>query len=231
MITALGVGVGTLNCYLLTAFPLWERIWSIITRPLFLMSGVFFHEMMPAKGADVSLVQPVLHCVGMLRHGIHPTYEAKSIQPGLAYSVFLAVLLFSALLARNHRETAGKPKQQVAGRPDRSDTDPEVRPTVAVQIDFQHAPSGGSTTWPPPRRELSPADIGQVQAGHVDDVLAAAIIQDGVTAIEIDAGRKDEPVSPALRSACLPRHRHSADRPLASVKPVIADAPISWSLP
>ncbi|MFO1140179.1 MAG: ABC transporter permease [Paracoccus sp. (in: a-proteobacteria)] len=106
MITALGVGVGTLNCYLLTAFPLWERIWSIITRPLFLMSGVFFlYEMMPVKAQTFLWYNPVLHCVGMLRHGIYPTYEANYVNPAYVFCVSAVLLFFGLLLlARNHRK-------------------------------------------------------------------------------------------------------------------------------
>ena len=36
----LGLGVGTVNCVLLGLYPLWDVVWSIITRPLFLASGV-----------------------------------------------------------------------------------------------------------------------------------------------------------------------------------------------
>ena len=42
LVAALALGVGTLNCWLLTRFPAWQTIWSILTRPLFLVSGVFF---------------------------------------------------------------------------------------------------------------------------------------------------------------------------------------------
>ena len=42
MISLLGIGVGSMNCYLMTAFPVWERTWQIVTRPLFLISGTLF---------------------------------------------------------------------------------------------------------------------------------------------------------------------------------------------
>ncbi|WP_114348809.1 ABC transporter permease [Paracoccus lutimaris] len=105
MITIFGVGVGTLNCYLLTAFPIWERTWQIVTRPLFLMSGVFFlYELMPAKAQAFLWYNPVLHCVGMLRHGIYPTYEASYVSPIYVVSISVILLFFGLLLlARNHR--------------------------------------------------------------------------------------------------------------------------------
>lgn len=105
MTTMLGVGVGTLNCYLLTTFPLWERAWQILTRPLFLISGVFFlYDMMPAKAQDFLWYNPLLHCVGMLRRGIYPTYEASYVSQLYVYSVAVMLLFFGLLLlARNHR--------------------------------------------------------------------------------------------------------------------------------
>ena len=36
---ALALGVGTLNCFLFTRFPVWQRAWSILMRPLVLISG------------------------------------------------------------------------------------------------------------------------------------------------------------------------------------------------
>ncbi|NMA97259.1 MAG: ABC transporter permease [Phyllobacteriaceae bacterium] len=37
----LAAGVGTMNCFLIMRFPVWERAWSIVTRPMFLISGIF----------------------------------------------------------------------------------------------------------------------------------------------------------------------------------------------
>lgn len=106
MTTMLGVGVGTLNCYLLTSFPIWERTWQIATRPLFLMSGVFFlFDMMPAKAQDFLWYNPLVHCIGMLRRGIYPTYEASYVSQLYVYAVAITLLLFGLLLlARNHRD-------------------------------------------------------------------------------------------------------------------------------
>ena len=33
MVTAFALGVGTLNCFLSSIYPLWSRIWGILTRP------------------------------------------------------------------------------------------------------------------------------------------------------------------------------------------------------
>ena len=106
LITAmLAVGVGTVNCYLATAFPVWERIWSILTRPLFLMSGIFFlYGMMPVKAQNILWFNPLIHCVGMMRKGLYPTYAGDYLSPG--YVVGVSVVLFVLglmLLERNYK--------------------------------------------------------------------------------------------------------------------------------
>ena len=42
LIGAFGLSVGVMNCYLLTRFPIWQRVWTILNRPLFVISCIFF---------------------------------------------------------------------------------------------------------------------------------------------------------------------------------------------
>jgi len=106
MIVAISVGVGTLNCYLMTAFPIWERVWNILTRPLFLASGIFFlYDMMPYEAQHLLWFNPVLHCIAQVRKGIYPTYEADFVSPFFVFGVSIALLLIGLiLLERNHRD-------------------------------------------------------------------------------------------------------------------------------
>lgn len=106
MIIMLALGVGTLNCYLFTAFPVYERAWQILTRPLFLMSGIFFlYDMMPKAAQDILWYNPVLHCISQLRRGIYPTYEGSFVDPAFVFGVAIILLVFGLLLlARNHRD-------------------------------------------------------------------------------------------------------------------------------
>lgn len=106
LIALLAVGVGTLNCYLMTAFPVWERIWHILTRPLFLMSGIFFtFDMMPTQAQNFLWFNPLIHCVGLMREGIYPTYQGSYISRGYVIGVSITLLLVGLmLLERNHRK-------------------------------------------------------------------------------------------------------------------------------
>ncbi|KGJ06615.1 capsular polysaccharide transport system permease protein [Paracoccus halophilus] len=103
--TLLAVGVGAFNCYMMTAFPVYERAWHIATRPLFLVSGVFFlYEIMPAKAQALMWFNPLLHCVGIMRRGVYPTYEANYVSALFVISVSVILLFFGLLmLVRNYR--------------------------------------------------------------------------------------------------------------------------------
>lgn len=105
MAGVLAAGVGTLNCYLITAFPVWERIWGIITRPLFLISGLFFtYEQLPQIAQNVLWYNPIFHCIGMLRRGIYPTYSADYVSVSYVMGVAITLLFFGLLLLlRNYR--------------------------------------------------------------------------------------------------------------------------------
>jgi capsular polysaccharide transport system permease protein len=78
----LGLSIGVLNCYLMTAFPIWETAWSIATRPLFLISGIFYiYEDLPTFAREVLWWNPLLHVTGITRTGFYSTYEAAYASP------------------------------------------------------------------------------------------------------------------------------------------------------
>ena len=106
MAMALGFGVGTLNCYLITRFPIWQQGWSIATRPLFLISCIFYvFDTIPQPYRDYLWYNPLVHVVGMMRRGFYPFYEANYVS--LPYVFGLSLLLSAAgllLLRRFHKD-------------------------------------------------------------------------------------------------------------------------------
>lgn len=95
----LGAGIGTMNCFLIMRFPVWERAWSILNRPLFLMSGIFFtYEVMPSVARDVLWWNPVLHIVGLMRRGIYGIYPADYVSESYVVAVSLITMLSGLLL-------------------------------------------------------------------------------------------------------------------------------------
>lgn len=101
----LGAGLGTLNGYLFLEFPVWERAWAIATRPLFLMSGVFFtFQMMPPAAQAVLWWNPLVHCVGLVRDGVYGTYDASYVSPLYVVGIGLLLLFFGLLLLSRHHQ-------------------------------------------------------------------------------------------------------------------------------
>jgi len=105
MTAALALGVGALNCYLSSTFPLWERIWGIVNRPLFIVSGVFFViENMAETYRDLLLWNPLVHVASQMRAGFYMTYDARLVSPIYVYAVSIICLFFGLLLLnRYHR--------------------------------------------------------------------------------------------------------------------------------
>ena len=57
----LGLGFGTLNCVIFRFWPTWRHIWNVLTKPLFLISGMFYtFEVAAAAGPGGAVVQPAL---------------------------------------------------------------------------------------------------------------------------------------------------------------------------
>ncbi|WP_375687116.1 ABC transporter permease [Pseudooceanicola sp. LIPI14-2-Ac024] len=95
----LGLGVGVLNCALMGLFPVWENVWSIITRPLFFASGLFYlYEDMPSVVQDILYFNPLLHIVGIMRDGFYSTYSPQYISTMYVLSCGLVSLFFGVLL-------------------------------------------------------------------------------------------------------------------------------------
>ena len=103
---ALGFAVGCLNCFLFMRFPVWRQLWLIITRPLFLISGVIFlYDDMPPLAQSILWYNPILHLTGLMRMGFYPMYRPDYISivfVGLCILIPMALGLL--LLRRYHRE-------------------------------------------------------------------------------------------------------------------------------
>ena len=110
MAAALAAGVGAVNCYLITAFPAWERLWAIAMRPLFIISGVvFLFEDVPDQYQAVLGLNPLFHITGAMRAAIYPTYAPNYISASFVFGTATALLcLGSMLLDRFHDDLVHK---------------------------------------------------------------------------------------------------------------------------
>jgi len=102
----LALGVGMVNCVLFGLFPIWSQVWGILTRPLFLASGVFFlYEGLPPMVQSLLWYNPIIHLTGTLRDGFYPTYNPTYISHLYVLGLSLGMILLGMiLLGRYHRD-------------------------------------------------------------------------------------------------------------------------------
>ncbi len=106
MAISLGFGVGVMNCYLMGLFPIWQQIWSILTRPLFILSGVIFLiDNLEPWLRELLLYNPVAHVISEMRSGFYGQYDGVYVDPFYVYSISLVLSFFGLLLLRkDHRK-------------------------------------------------------------------------------------------------------------------------------
>lgn len=105
MLFALSFGVGCLNCFLMSMFPVWQQVWSILTRPLFIISGIFFlMDALPEQYRDILLWNPLAHVIMEMRAGFYGAYDANLVSEAYVFGVsLLSAVLAILLLRRYHR--------------------------------------------------------------------------------------------------------------------------------
>ena len=105
MTVMLGLGVGTLNCYLMTSFPAWERVWQILTRPLFLVSCIFFtFEDLPPMVQKLLWFNPLSHVTGEMRRGFYANYTPNYISVTFVMTVSLICLVLGLAMLRGNAQ-------------------------------------------------------------------------------------------------------------------------------
>ena len=103
MAAALGIGVGTLNCVLFGFFPTWKNIWGVLTKPLFLVSGVFFtFNSAPPAMQTVLWYNPLSQIIGELRAGFYGSYRADYVSDLYVFGISLSLFVVGAYLLRRH---------------------------------------------------------------------------------------------------------------------------------
>lgn len=97
----LGLGLGSLNSVLGGFFPLWMRLWQIVSRPLFLASGLFYiYEDLPPLAQDILWFNPLMHITGLMRTGVFATYHPDYISKTYVVFIGLCLLFFGFLFLR-----------------------------------------------------------------------------------------------------------------------------------
>ncbi|GKY86554.1 transport permease protein [Sinisalibacter aestuarii] len=103
--TLLGVGVGTLNCFLMGVSPLYTTLWKMATRPLMIASGVLYiMEDLPDAARDVLWWNPLIHITAMFRTGIYPYYHAQFLSPMYVVAIGLGSFAIGLLFLNSYNK-------------------------------------------------------------------------------------------------------------------------------
>lgn len=101
----LGLGVGMMNCLLMGLFPVWERVWAVISRPLFLASGILFlYDGMPRFAQEILWWNPLVHVIGLVRRGFYPTYHANYVSIPYVSLLSLILIALAILFLRRYHQ-------------------------------------------------------------------------------------------------------------------------------
>lgn len=104
MLAALALGIGTMNCFLQTMFPVYQRMWSILTRPLLLISCVFYmFDTIPSQFQTYLWFNPLVHVVGQMRKGFYPSYDASYVSPVFVFGTALISLLIGLVFLLRYK--------------------------------------------------------------------------------------------------------------------------------
>ena len=106
LVSLFSFGIGTFNCYMSTRFTIYQRAWSIMTAPLFILSGIFFtYEDIPPTYQEYIWYNPLIHITGLMRSGFYSTYRPDFISEIYVIGVSLVFLALGLLLLwRYHRD-------------------------------------------------------------------------------------------------------------------------------
>ncbi len=106
----LGLGIGCLNAFLFAMLPVWRQIWGILTRPLFIVSCVFFtFQSLPEAIQQILWWNPLVHAVGAARVGFYPVYDASYVSFAYLYGCGASALLLGLALLARHRSDVSAP--------------------------------------------------------------------------------------------------------------------------
>ncbi|MDG1375559.1 MAG: ABC transporter permease [Yoonia sp.] len=102
----IGFGVGLCNAILEGFWPVWTQIWSIITRPLFLASGIIFlYEDTPQAVQNILWWNPLVHGTALTRAGFYPTYQASFTSLIYCYGLALILIALGLVFMRANYRT------------------------------------------------------------------------------------------------------------------------------
>lgn len=99
----LGLGIGVLNAFIIMKIPLWQMLWSVLMRPMFILSGVIFlYDVLREPYSDWLWWNPAVHVIGLVRRGFYEAYQAQYVSVTYVMLVATISLTLGLLFLRAH---------------------------------------------------------------------------------------------------------------------------------
>lgn len=98
----IALGVALFNNVFFNLYPAYEQLFSIVNRPLFLVSGVFFlPDAIPHPYREILLFNPLAHVIMLFRKGFYPEYRAMGLDMNYLYlfafsAIFIGLTTFTS---------------------------------------------------------------------------------------------------------------------------------------
>jgi capsular polysaccharide transport system permease protein len=97
----LGLGIGSINAVLNSLIKSWDTVFKMVTRPLYLLSGVFFMiERVPPPFGTYLRYNPLVHGIELFRSGFFPGYGRYTIDVTYLASWSIGTVLIGFALER-----------------------------------------------------------------------------------------------------------------------------------
>jgi len=100
----LGFGVGLINAVLNMLFKSWEHLYSAVTRPLYLLSGVFYLvDSLPDQARRVLVYNPLVHSIEWFRSGYFTNFSSLTLDRAYLIEWAIATVVLGLCLERAMR--------------------------------------------------------------------------------------------------------------------------------
>ncbi|NNC72607.1 MAG: ABC transporter permease [Sphingomonadaceae bacterium] len=81
--------------------PIWQNVWSYMSRPIWLLSGIFFTlESLPPAAREYIYYNPIAHMIEWFRSAAIPTFESQVYDPFYPLAVATVFLLIGLVIDR-----------------------------------------------------------------------------------------------------------------------------------
>lgn len=96
----LGYGIGMFNVSMTTIFLSYEKIWKILSMPLFMMSGIFFivDQRFPAEAIAILKYNPILHLIESMRSSFYRSWDSTLFDMKYLLWFILSVLVVGLIM-------------------------------------------------------------------------------------------------------------------------------------